>query len=262
MINKKNIKSRKTQVTIFVIVALLIVIAMVLIFTFYKHPLKISGIKPLENPAEYFKSCLSEKAEKIIDELMLRGGFKEEKSMAYKNFNATYLCYTNYNNEVCMNEHPVLKKEIETEIKKELMKDVEGCFKKLKNELRNNNYKEEDLKIDVYIAPKRISLEIKKKISFSASGVSQSHENFGFYVDSPGWNFIKLASEILNQEVDCDCENEVCRADTLELNLENRNYEIENPVFDDNLGKIYVVREILTGKEFRFAVKNCVNGVW
>jgi len=252
--------NKRGQVTVFIIIAL-IIIGVAIFFIILRQPSSSKSVSAVENPQAYFRTCIQEKAEKIVDDIMLSGGnFSYQGriySRLYEENNVTFLCYTRYDNELCVNQHPMLKTELEIEIKKQTKKEIENCFVKLKDEIGNNNYIQGQTNLNVEIVPDKILFKIDKEISFDSAGISLSYNTFNFNLASKAFDFARLATEISNQELDCDCELETCRADTLALSLANREFEIGNLVYDNN-GKIYVINETARAKEFRFAIRNCI----
>jgi hypothetical protein len=254
----KIIKNKKVQITIFVIIAIVLVVSIALIFIFVQKPsIKISP----ENPGtikSYIEKCArdaTEEAEKLV---IPQGGFLEPSSyLLYNDTKVAWLCYTPFNKQLCSNRHPMLNKEIEKEIENYIKPKIEGCFNDIKTKLKNYDYKEELLSIDVEILSKNIYVNMTKKITYTKYDRTISLENFDAQIKSPVYDFIRLATEIVNQEVSCDCTRETCNADVIALNRLNRDFEISRFITGRN-EKIYTIKDILTNKKFNFAVRNCV----
>ena len=82
-------------------------------------------------------------------------------------------------------------------------------------------------------------------------------ENFNTRIFSPLYDFGVLTQEIISEEVDCDCPNKLCNADLISIARYNRDYDFAR-VTDGDYNKRYSIKELDTGKEFNFAVRNCV----
>jgi len=259
--NKKLLKSRKSQITIFVIIALIIVVSIAVIFIMVRKP--FVEVSASENPSAYLQNCVQSSLETNLNKLSKQGGFYEPPH--FVNYNATkvsYLCYTENYDELCVNNHPMLNKEIEEQIAENIKPSVEKCFASLKSELAAYDYKSSgEMKISAEISPGKVVVSVNKEISFSKNEETTTLNKFLISANSPLFDFVSLSGKIINQElvVDgrlCDCFEESCDADTLGLSLENRGFEISKPVYSEN-GEIYSIVESSSGKNFEFAVRNC-----
>lgn len=262
MINENN---KKAQITIFVIIALIIICAIIIVFVLLGKPIGITGISARQNPELYIEKCIEDSTNEAQDFLIKRGGvitgINSDRKIYYNNTNITYLCYTSRDEELCINEHPMLNKEIEKEIERIIKPKLEKCFEELK---KLENYKEAKSGIEslnISILPKALSVIVEKNIEYTKNEQSFKLRNFKKNIPSKVYDFISLSNQIINQELDCDCELESCNADSLGLSVENREFEISKPVYLTEGTEIYFIREILSGKEFLFAIRNCVRSV-
>jgi len=253
--------NKRGQVTIFIIIALVIVVAL-MIFLFIRNKETVK-IDVFENPQAYFKNCVQDKTDKIIQEITLSGGDIDSRishSRSYNGKNVTYICYTSEENELCENEHPMLKEEMESEIQKKIKTEFERCFSQIKEELKNSNYNEGNLNFSVELSPGKVFFKVNKKISFTSKESLASYENFNFNINSNLYDFAKFAIKVSNQELNCTCKFDTCNADTLILTKENIGYEFSKPVYDSK-GKIYVIKNSATSEEFVFAIRNCIKNI-
>jgi len=260
MISKKTIKSNKSQVTIFIIIALIILVVIALLFVLMKKSSITPSISPIEEPRAYFENCIKDKTTNIEKEVFSLGGVKSSKSRIFEEINVSYICFTAYNEELCFNEHPMLISEMQEQILVRIKPEIEKCFSKLRSELLNNNYKETPTETSLEIRPERLSIKLDKTITFIKNEQTLSFSDFSFNIKSPAYDFARIASEAVNQEVLCNCGEESCGADTLQLSKQNRDFEISSPIYNEQ-GRIYIIKELNTGKEFNFAVRNCILNV-
>ena len=106
---------RRGQVTIFVILAIVIIAVVVVIFAFPQVNIFSSSV----NPGAYLKSCIEPEINKIKDTLSVQGGYSSPTNYAmYKDLKLQYLCYTSEWYKTCVMQDPLLKQSIEREIEK------------------------------------------------------------------------------------------------------------------------------------------------
>jgi hypothetical protein len=253
---RNNIINKKSQITIFVIIALIIVVAIALVVVLVRQD-KIE-ISARDSPKEYVENCVFEHINNAIRAIQPNGGFLNPASyLKIQEDKATYLCYTPLNKELCSNIHPMLKQEMEKEIYNYIKPGVEDCFVKLRQNLRNSAYDEGELSFSVEIGNEKVSAIIQKKITFSVNSEKKIIEKFNPYINDPSLTFIRIANEAINQEVSCDCGEETCNANIFQIMAMNPGFEVKRFVTGRN-EKIYTITEELSGKRFNFAVRNCV----
>jgi hypothetical protein len=137
---------------------------------------------------------------------------------------------------------------------------VEKCFEDVKAGNARYNYNEEPLNMSIAILPGQIAININKKISYDRNedDGTVSIDTFDTKINSPAFDFVRITKEIINDEVSCNCLTETCNTDLVELNNIYRDYTITKPVYSGNGEEIYVIKEDISGKEFNFAIRNCV----
>jgi hypothetical protein len=259
--NYNLVSSKRSQVTLFVIIALVIVVLIAAIFLLKNQVQNKISLK--ENPSDYIRVLIQKCAEQAgmeAEKLVIsHGGFlNPTNSLVFNGTNLSYLCWASQDLELCTNEHPLLNLEIQKEIDSYIKPKLEKCFSDVKTQLNNYGYSEGDLIISSSIELKEIRIKINKKISFKVNDNSVNLENFETKIISPLYDFIKITNEIINQELNCNCGVESCNAKTVELNKNNRDFDISKPVYTADGKEVYLIEELLTGKRFGFAIKNCV----
>lgn len=250
--------NKRAQLSVFVIIALLIV-AIVGTFVF----LKLRGLEPVgpsasEDPQGYIKKCARNAVEQAINTITPRGGFEEPADyLMYNNEKVAWHCYTSANLQLCENKHPMLKVEIEKEIKRMVQGKIDACFGEVKKKLSKYGYKESEMNLSINIVSNEVHIILNKDISFLKNQQEIKISSFNAKINSPLYDFIVLENRIVNEEVACNCGKEVCNADLIALNKYNPNYEITRFVSGRN-EDIYTIKEILSGQEFSFALRNCI----
>ena len=172
MIGKEG---KKGQVTIFIIIAILIVALGVLIYLYYPE-IKSSLNQETKNPSGYIKNCIEEEIEDNTQTILLQGGdFVVDKNNGYfykKEDNeegryVKYLCYTGDSFKACINQEPFLTEHIESEILNSIIYDAEGCFDSLVKSYETRGY-DVDLKngtVSVKIIPSAISTNFNRTLT-------------------------------------------------------------------------------------------------
>lgn len=249
-------KNKCSQIAIFVIIALIIVVSVALIFVLVKQP--FTKLSPIENPTGYVENCVLEPVTDAVEQLSMHGGYLEaqEPSILYENEEIAYLCYTAENEKICTATEPMLIEKIEAEIKEYISKPLEGCFDSLEQSLAQYNPKSGATKIEVEIMPKQILIEINKDISYTKDEQTQTIDVFDFAVPSPMYDFTRITNNVINEEIDCNCGKVVCNADVFTV-AKTHDFEVERFVTGGN-EKIYTLREVASEDEFKFAIRNCV----
>ena len=103
---------KKGQVTIFIIIAVLVVAIGVAIYML--SPGIRTGITgETKNPEQFIQTCLEDEIKDTVETLSLQGGSIEpEHYILYQDERIEYLCYTNEYYEKCVVQQPLLKSHI------------------------------------------------------------------------------------------------------------------------------------------------------
>ncbi len=253
------LKCKRSQITIFVIIALLIVISIGLII--YANPGKIAqSVSVQNNPHGFIQGCARDAANDAVEQIIPNGGILNpavEKYIEWQEVKPIWMCYTANKEQICTNLHPMLRAEIEKQIYDLIKPKIDSCFSQLKNEFESYDYTEEDTNLELEIAPSKIYIKLSKKISYIKNGIANNLENFNTQISSPLYDFVIISNDIVNQEVNCDCRKDNCNADIIGINRDKREYETTRDI-DGYNNKIYSIKEVASGDEFNFAVRNCV----
>lgn len=251
---------KKGQVTIFIIIAVA-VISIILLFFLYKSGVvpNISFGKEI-NSDSFLQSCLEDKIKESVGILSLQGGsienplnktfkFSEEE----KTREISYLCYTQNDNELCINQNSMLINSVENEIKNYISDEVENCFSDLKKSLEKRNY---DLSSDyksfeVNLEERRINVELDAEMTITKNDETLTKKDFNVFVKSKIYNLLVIVKEIVNQEASsCDFNYAL-------FMLNYPNYIIEK-IRTTNSEIIYRITDKKSKDSFRFAIRGCV----
>ena len=210
-IPKKNMfaegGNKKAQVTIFVIIAIILVAGTIIFFAVSDYG---RGIIERVSGQEFdvegsLIQCMdnSELIDKNIENVLAQGGSLDPK--LYYMHNGTklaYLCYTIENYVTCANQEPLLIQHVESEINKAIKPDVESCIDNLNKQLENRGYKVQSgkLNISVDLIPDSILIKIGYPISIQRAEVSSRFDGFDIKKKSRAYHLISLSTSILNYE--------------------------------------------------------------
>ena len=256
--NRSSLTSQtRGQVTIFIIIAIMVISAIALFFVFREEVIIEIGGKPEENPEAFFNSCIKDKIEESIMVISLRGGYidnplhKEFKFEGEDFVNISYLCYTQSNYATCINQKPLFTQDLKKEIKNYISSDVEDCFNEMvesfsRGYIVNSDYKD----FEVEILPKRVIIQTNLRMTLTKSGESTEYKNFEITVASRLYEISNLVQEIVNQEA------EFCYAEDLGISLTYPEFKIDKLTTGESL--IYSIEHEDSEEKFRFALRTCV----
>ena len=251
---------KRGQVTIFVIIAIIIVGAIALFLIFGTDIGERIGIAPETNPESFLDSCLKDKVKEGIEIISMRGGslnnplnksylFKDKKSP----IDISYLCYNQNDYLPCVNQEPMLFQHLENEIKDYISDNVTTCFNDLEASLKRQGYsvQKELRSFEVKLQPKRVVIETDSEITLTKAGETSKQEDFRIFVGSRLYEIAEVVLEIVNKEATA------CEFSHYDMFLYPK-FDINTigPTADSSI--IYLVRHEDSNEEFRFAVRGCV----
>ncbi|MEK6878187.1 MAG: hypothetical protein AABY22_01190 [Nanoarchaeota archaeon] len=247
-------RGEKAQVTIFVIIALLVIVLVIALIIFRKDILPATFGSSAENPEEYIDSCIKDKVQEAADILIENGGYiNPELNITLDGKETAYLCYTSNYYRNCVNQNPMLITSLENEIKNYIRDDLNNCFQDLKIELQDKGYSValSEGNFDVELSTRRVVLNIDREISFSKAEESRRVENFRSALSHPIYDLAIVAQEIVSQEV------KYCNFESVGFMLLYSDFNIKR-FKTGTLSTVYTVTHKPTEKQFKFAVRGCV----
>lgn len=245
---------KRGQVSIFVIIAIVIVVAAIAIYLAYP---KITGASASLSVAEQIQNCLEDEIQEKAEQISLNGGSLNPKfySNYYsesKKYTVEYLCYTNEYYKQCIMQQPLLKSHVEKEIRDAIGEKIGKCFSNLENDLKKKGYevslKKNDYNIEIS------SGEIKTTINYELTVSKEStnkYDKFSVDVDSNLYRLLNVANKILLLEAEYG-DNDVS-------NNMDANYwlKAEKRKLTDGT-KIYILTDKESKEKFMFASRSVV----
>lgn len=196
-------KMKRGQVTIFIILGIVIVVATALIFFLTGETKPKPDKINLENPTAYIQSCAKEAIEPSLELVLEHGGvISPSLGIRYMNVTHNYLCYNSGDYNPCVVQIPMLRERTESELTKDSLPRIKECFVNLKKELEKKHYTidEGSLNYKVKIVPNEVLLEIKKDLSITKEDKTQTYSDFSVGKLTKLSSLIDVAMDIVKQE--------------------------------------------------------------
>ena len=255
--------NKKGQITIFVIIAIVIIAVVALYFVFRSDiPTSIPGFtaRTRDNPNALLKTCLEDKIEKGVELIGTHGGYIEnpfnrtfkfiEESQSY---DLSFLCYTREYYVPCVNQQPGLLNHLENELSAYVSDDVKDCFDELASDLEGKGYDvSADYKgFEINLIKGKIELFIDGKISLSSEDESSVEENLFVSFNNKIYDLGVVAQQVVFQEA------KYCSFNYVGYMILYPQFDIDYFKTSDDVG-IYTIKDRKTEDWFRFAVRSCV----
>jgi len=225
--------SKRSQVTVFVILAIGIVIVLLLLFLGRD---RITTLIKGQSPLEQIKECAGDYTQEAVDILSSQGGSLEpEFYYLYQGNKIEYLCYTSENYKQCVMQKPLIKQSIEKEIEGYIEPKIKSCMNSVKSDLEKNGYLVNigDVDVDVEIVPENVLINIQSDLSMT-KGTTESYKSIKTDLSSNLYEFVMIASSILNWEA------RYGDAETMNYMLYYPSLKVEKKIQGDGT-KIYIL---------------------
>lgn len=241
---------KKAQVTLFVIVAIVIVSGILIFFYLDRGPIVVDSISG--TPDSFIESCSRDTVQESIEKVYRNGGeINTSFGVMYQGELYNYLCYNGDNYLRCYNLHPLLEKQIEERIRVDTLDSVEDCFEFLKGDFENKGFSVE-MGETVYaldLIPGSVDITLSKDLLITRGSSVQTYSNFDSRIVSPLYELVKISKTIVTSE------SRFCAFERNGYMIFYPDYDIKLINYDNN--KIYRVIDRLSGIEFKFAVRSC-----
>ena len=244
-------KNRKGQLTIFIIIAMVIVAVGILIYSFWPQIKSVLGGEA-GNPQAFIQGCVEKEIEDAVEIISLQGGSVEPDSFyTYEGNKIEYLCYQNQGYaSYCVVQQPFLKQHIESEIKNEIADAVESCFESMRESFERRGYDVvlTDGDFNIELLPKRIAATFNRELTLTR-GDSERYEEFVVVLNNNLYELTAIANSIIDWEAKYgDAETTLYMSFYHDLKVEKFKQT------DDT--KIYVITDRNSGDKFQFASRS------
>ncbi len=247
-------RGKKAQLTIFIILAILIVALILFIFLFWPK-IRPSGISEIKNPYAYMETCIKEHIDETVENIASHGGGFEinpEMSFLYRGEYIRFLCHTNEYYKPCYKQYAFLKTHFENEILLNVENEINECFQSMVESYERDGFTarvENTENLGILIAPEFIISNLGKELYLTKGNENQQFTNFEIKTKSNLYEIIEVVENILTWE-------------SIVGNSEPAAYMRENPYIRVGKNqkvdgvKIYSVSHRETGEELRFATRS------
>ncbi len=247
-------ENKRGQVTIFIIIAILIV-AVIISFAYFSGWFKFEK-STTENPKEYVENCMLSSVKESEDILLKSNMYPDFNSSNYILFEQEkipYLCTASEFYKPCIPQDPAIVMRVEQIMENKVARDVENCLKKVYSDLEEENYQVTkqtgETTIDITLDYININLNetmyiVKGENAYTISG-------FEFNYGTKFYETLKLIQTIVN------FESTICEFNKLNWMQSNNEVIISTTRASDQT-KIYSLRDRMTEREVKFAIKTCV----
>ena len=252
---KANKFNAKAQITIFVILGLIIIVAIVGVFMLMNSTSQQEA-EAVKNPQSYMEKCVGDsmtKAESIIISGNLFPNMTENY-MLYYGEKVKFLCKSLQFYVPCVNQEPTLIESLRKDIEKRVKPDAEKCFADLRAILEDAGYDvvESDFSGKDFILFEKgaIAADMNKSMKITKGENTRFFEKFTARVQSPLYRLLDTTRQIVNYE------STLCEFSTMDWMKFNRDISVKKFVASDQ-SKVYTVEDRISGKSITFAVKTC-----
>jgi len=242
---------RRGQVTVFIIVGILIVAAVLGLAFLMTQDTTVLAPSNL-GPKDIVTNCVEDVLEESIEKILRNGGeISPSKPIQYNGEAWNYLCYQADYYLGCYNLYPMLELQIEREIEDDIGTRLTTCFNVMREDFEDRGYDVDGggTEYSVDLLPGNVRLDLHKDVMISGEGGTNTFDDFGMEIASPLYNLVGVAREIVNGE------SQFCYFEYNGYMLLYPEYNIRRTSYRDS--KIYSVIDRRTGSEFKFAVRSC-----
>jgi len=232
----KKRMGKKGQVTLFIIIALMIVIIAIIV---YINRGKIEEFTKKETPINGIKNCINEPIKKGVENIALQGGSLEPKNyFLYEGNKVEYICYSEEFYKMCVMQKPLLKENFENELKLYMAPRINNCLKFSKENLLRKGYEVSynEPEIDVNINRENIEIITKVNLKIKEDEKTESFDEIRTKVDSNIYNLIMIAGSISNWEA------RFGDSESLLYMMNNQNLKVEKKKQSEGT-KIYILSD-------------------
>lgn len=247
-------RDKKGQVTIFVILAIMIILLIVL----FLSPVGkkwIPSLLTFDPSREISQQCLEKNVKPIFEKALLKGGnLNPELYFVYNNESIDYVCYTSEWYKTCIMQKPFLKQAIELEVQAATQNKIDQCILDMQKKLESKGYEvtlQGTKKFDINIQPEKVLLTLDLKVITKKNEETKTFDNndFIFSIDSNSYDMIMIASSIQNFEARY--------GDSVPETYMGYypNIKVEKLKQDDGT-KVYIITERNTQEKMQFATRS------
>ena len=234
-----------------VIVAIFLVAAFILLFLFNKPKMLTTG--GTTDPQGVIESCVRSGVLEAEGKMLPQGGFANPTNFKnYQHTHVAYLCQNIGYFSPCIQQHPMLLSDIQREIENYTSGKIEQCFQTVSEDLKRKNYEVtmDPMQFNISLSPGVILVDIQRKMVVSKSGTTQAFDSFAVNVQSPMYDLSRVAMDIASQEA------KYCYFEYVGYMILYPRFDIRKFTMSDST-RIYTLKDRYSNKVMNVAIRGC-----
>ncbi|MEI7718385.1 MAG: hypothetical protein WCI72_00840 [archaeon] len=263
--NNKRINSRwstqgssfygkRGQVTIFIIIAILIV-AIILSIVYFGGWFKFSQ-SSTANPKQYIENCMRNsvmESESILLKENTYPNFNSSNYVLFEREKVPYLCIASEFYKACIPQDPAFFMRIKQIMENKVTRDTKICLTQVYKDLEDENYQvtHKPGEVSVDIVQGSINIKLNETMYISKDNNAYTISGFEYSYGTKFYDMIKLVQTIVNYE------STLCEFNKLNW-MKSYNDIIISTTRTSDQTKIYTLKDRMTDREIKFAIKTCV----
>ncbi len=247
------IKSKRGQVTLFIVLAILLVSSVVLLFTL-KPELNLFRQKT-SSPAEYLSDCVEDSIKSYEKSFFDSKNMLQEGSLNYVYNKQTipFLCYSTEFYNPCIPQNPLLIESVRKKMENSASRELSRCVLSIKEDYERQGYSFEYSNFSMSVILNELDISYSARINMI---IPRGDETILIStregkVPSVLPKLLRTAETIVNYETS------FCEFNHMTWQAVNRGIVIERFRSGDQT-KVYTLRDRNSDKEIKFAIRTCV----
>ncbi len=242
--------NNRGQLTLFIIVAVVVVALVAMVYLFFPQVLVSFGVGTT-NPNIFIQNCMEQQLKDVVENVSLQGGsLNPGNFILYQNQKIEYLCYNANYYLPCIMQQPLLKQHIESEIKRGIKNQEDSCFNSLKDTFEKQGYAVNLARkeTNVELLPSRVAVTFVNDLTLTKQG-SERFEKINVVLNNNLYELTSIADSILNWEARYgDTETTVFMSYYKDLKVEKK--------LQSDGSTIYILTNRNSGSKFQFASRS------
>jgi uncharacterized protein (UPF0333 family) len=246
----KIFKNNRGQLTLFIIVAIVVVALVAMAYLFFPQVIVSFGAGTT-NPNVFIQNCMEQQLRDTVKNVSLQGGsLNPENFILYQNQKIEYLCYNANFYLPCIMQQPLLKQHIEAEIKRGIKNQEDSCFNSLKDSFEKRGYTVNLARkeTNVELLPSRVAVTFTNDLTLTKQG-SERFEKINVVLNNNLYELTSIADSILNWEA------RYGDTETTTFMSYYKNLKVEKKLQSDG-STIYILTNRNSGDKFQFASRS------
>jgi hypothetical protein len=248
-----SLKFKSAQLSLFIIIGIVLVSAIVLLFTFYGPEISLPGQK-MGSPVERISLCIEDtilEYEKSFFEKPINIG----TNLSYTSNRETmpFLCYSTEYYMPCVPQSPLFIESVRKNMENSVSRELSRCILSVKEDYEKRGYSFENSDFEFSIVFNELdffySVEMNIRLEKDEEVILISSREGTVPSILP--KILRTAETIVNYETT------FCEFNYMTWQAVNRNIII-NRFRGGDQTKVYILKDRLSNKEIKFAIRTCV----